>query len=73
MNRFHIHVHVTDLESCVSFYSQLFGAEPAILGATDCSFFTGPNVMEQRSNLKPRQAHLSKTCRFTPSISLHWK
>jgi len=33
MNRFHIHVHVTDLESCVNFYSQLFGAEPAILKA----------------------------------------
>ena len=33
MNRFHIHVHVTDLESCLNFYSQLFGAEPAILKA----------------------------------------
>ena len=33
MNRFHIHVRVADLESCVSFYSQLFGAEPAILKA----------------------------------------
>jgi catechol 2,3-dioxygenase-like lactoylglutathione lyase family enzyme len=33
MNRFHVHVRVADLESSVSFYSQLFGAEPAILKA----------------------------------------
>lgn len=31
MKRFHVHVHVGDLESSVRFYSALFGAEPAVL------------------------------------------
>lgn len=30
MNRFHVHVHVADLEANIRFYSQLFGAEPAV-------------------------------------------
>jgi hypothetical protein len=30
MNRFHVHVHVADLEANVRFCSQLFGAEPAV-------------------------------------------
>lgn len=30
MNRFHVHVHVADLEASIRFYSQLFGAEPAV-------------------------------------------
>jgi len=33
MKRFHAHVRVDDLESSVSFYSTLFGAEPAVLKA----------------------------------------
>lgn len=28
MKRFHVHVHVTDLDQSMAFYSQLFGAEP---------------------------------------------
>jgi catechol 2,3-dioxygenase-like lactoylglutathione lyase family enzyme len=31
MKRFHVHVHVVDLEKTVRFYSALFGAEPAVL------------------------------------------
>ena len=31
MKRFHVHVHVEDLEKTVRFYSALFGAEPAVL------------------------------------------
>jgi hypothetical protein len=31
MKRFHVHVHVDDLQRSVSFYSQLFAAEPARL------------------------------------------
>jgi len=30
MNRFHVHVHVADLETNIRFYSHLFGAEPAV-------------------------------------------
>jgi catechol 2,3-dioxygenase-like lactoylglutathione lyase family enzyme len=30
MNRFHVHVHVIDLEANIHFYSQLFGAEPTV-------------------------------------------
>jgi catechol 2,3-dioxygenase-like lactoylglutathione lyase family enzyme len=30
MNRFHVHVHVLDLDANVAFYSQLFGAEPTV-------------------------------------------
>ena len=33
MKRFHAHVMVEDLESSVSFYSTLFGTEPAVLKA----------------------------------------
>ncbi|MGQ0836539.1 MAG: ArsI/CadI family heavy metal resistance metalloenzyme [Gammaproteobacteria bacterium] len=29
MKRFHVHVHVTDLQENVRFYSGLFGAEPS--------------------------------------------
>ncbi len=29
MKRFHVHVHVADLDKSLAFYSQLFGAEPA--------------------------------------------
>lgn len=29
MKRFHVHVHVTDLDASVRFYSTLFAAEPA--------------------------------------------
>jgi catechol 2,3-dioxygenase-like lactoylglutathione lyase family enzyme len=28
MKRFHVHVHVDDLEASVAFYSRLFGADP---------------------------------------------
>ena len=31
MNRFHVHLNVTDLEASVRFYSSLFGAEPSVL------------------------------------------
>ncbi len=31
MKRFHVHVHVGDLNSSVRFYSALFGAEPSVL------------------------------------------
>lgn len=30
MNRFHVHVHVADLEGNIRFYSTLFGAEPTV-------------------------------------------
>jgi catechol 2,3-dioxygenase-like lactoylglutathione lyase family enzyme len=30
MKRFHVHVHVADLESSMRFYSALFGAEPLV-------------------------------------------
>lgn len=33
MKRFHVHVGVTDIEKSVSFYSSLFGAEPAVVKA----------------------------------------
>ena len=29
MKRFHVHVHVTDLDKSIAFYSKLFAAEPA--------------------------------------------
>ena len=29
MARFHVHLHVTDLEQSIAFYSRLFGAQPA--------------------------------------------
>jgi catechol 2,3-dioxygenase-like lactoylglutathione lyase family enzyme len=31
MNRFHVHVHVIDLDANIRFYSQLFGAEPTVV------------------------------------------
>jgi len=31
MKRFHVHVHVADLDSSVEFYSTLFGEEPTVL------------------------------------------
>ncbi|MGO9607989.1 MAG: ArsI/CadI family heavy metal resistance metalloenzyme [Candidatus Binataceae bacterium] len=31
MKRFHVHVHVADLDSSVRFYSTLFGATPAVI------------------------------------------
>lgn len=31
MNRFHVHVNVTDLERSISFYSRLFGNEPTVV------------------------------------------
>ena len=31
MNRFHVHLNVSDLPSSVSYYRELFGAEPAVL------------------------------------------
>ena len=30
MNRFHVHVHVADLETSVDFYNQLFGTAPVV-------------------------------------------
>jgi catechol 2,3-dioxygenase-like lactoylglutathione lyase family enzyme len=30
MNRFHVHLHVADLEANIGFYSRLFGAEPSV-------------------------------------------
>ena len=30
MNRFHVHVHVIDLDKNIAFYSQLFGAQPTV-------------------------------------------
>lgn len=30
MNRFHVHVHVINLEANIRFYSQLFGVEPSV-------------------------------------------
>jgi catechol 2,3-dioxygenase-like lactoylglutathione lyase family enzyme len=29
-NRFHVHVHVSDLDANLAFYSRLFGAEPSV-------------------------------------------
>jgi catechol 2,3-dioxygenase-like lactoylglutathione lyase family enzyme len=29
-NRFHVHIHVADLDRNIRFYTQLFGAEPAV-------------------------------------------
>lgn len=29
-NRFHVHVHVTDLDHSIGFYTQLFGVEPTV-------------------------------------------
>ena len=31
MNRFHVHVNVTDLQRSIAFYSQLFGTTPALV------------------------------------------
>jgi len=31
MNRFHVHVNVTDLDRSIAFYSQLFGATPVVV------------------------------------------
>jgi catechol 2,3-dioxygenase-like lactoylglutathione lyase family enzyme len=31
MNRFHVHVNVTDLERSIAFYTQLFGSSPAVV------------------------------------------
>jgi catechol 2,3-dioxygenase-like lactoylglutathione lyase family enzyme len=31
MNRFHVHVNVTDLERSIAFYQQLFGSAPAVI------------------------------------------
>lgn len=31
MNRFHVHVRITDLDQSVRFYSTLFGVQPAVL------------------------------------------
>jgi len=31
MKRFHVHVHVADLEASIGFYSALFGEKPAVL------------------------------------------
>lgn len=31
MKRFHVHVNVNDLDASIRFYSQLFGAEPAVV------------------------------------------
>lgn len=31
MNRFHVHVNVSDLERSIAFYQQLFGAAPAVV------------------------------------------
>lgn len=31
MKRFHVHVHVADLDSSVRFYSTLFGEQPAVI------------------------------------------
>jgi hypothetical protein len=33
MNRFHVHLNVSDLASSIRFYSQLFAAEPAVVKA----------------------------------------
>ena len=33
MKRFHVHVHVADLDSSVQFYSTLFGEQPAVIKA----------------------------------------
>lgn len=30
MNRFHVHIHVADLERNIGFYSQLFGTDPTV-------------------------------------------
>ena len=30
MKRFHVHVHVADIDRNIAFYSQLFGAEPSV-------------------------------------------
>lgn len=30
MNRFHVHIHVADLDQNIRFYSQLFGAQPSV-------------------------------------------
>jgi len=30
MNRFHVHIHVANLETNIRFYSRLFGAEPTV-------------------------------------------
>ena len=29
MNRFHVHLHVDDLQKSIAFYSKLFAAQPA--------------------------------------------
>ena len=31
MKRFHVHVHVGDLETSVQFYTTLFGVQPAVI------------------------------------------
>lgn len=31
LNRFHVHMHVADLDGNIGFYTQLFGAPPAVL------------------------------------------
>jgi catechol 2,3-dioxygenase-like lactoylglutathione lyase family enzyme len=31
VKRFHVHVHVADLQKSIGFYSSLFGAEPSVL------------------------------------------
>ena len=33
MKRFHVHVHVADLDSSVRFYSTLFGEQPVVIKA----------------------------------------
>lgn len=33
MKRFHVHLHVDDLQACIAFYSRLFSAQPARIEA----------------------------------------
>ena len=41
LNRFHVHMHVADLDANIGFYSQLFGgflqAHPELVDEVDCS------------------------------------
>ncbi len=44
MNRFHVHVHVSDLSRSVAFYSAMFGAEPARLEADYAKWMIGDTL-----------------------------
>jgi hypothetical protein len=62
MHRFHVHLHVDDIEESVSFYSTLFGAPPTVLKADYAKWMLDdPKVnlaISRHEGLRPGLAHL---------------